>query len=167
MMSATIAGIFDSAPLANEAIASLLSAGLTKDDISLLMSNKTHEHFSAATKDTGDRTIVDTAIGAGTGGVLGALLAGLTTVGAVLVPGAQLLVVGPVIAALSGAGAGAALGGLAGALSAVGISAAESSRYSDELKAGKAVVLAHTHNDKQALTARAVLMNEGAQVKVA
>jgi predicted phage tail protein len=166
-MSATIAGIFDSAPLANEAIASLLTAGLTKDDISLLISDKAKENFSSATKDTGDRTIVDSAIGASTGGVLGALLAGLTTVGAVLIPGAQLLVVGPLVAVLSGVGAGAALGGIAGALSAVGISAAESARYADELKAGKAVVLAHTHNDKQALTARAVLMNEGAQVKVA
>ena len=162
-----IAGIFDSAPLANQAIASLLSAGLTKDDLSLVMSDKAKSHFSSATKDTGDRTIVDSAIGAGTGGVLGALLAGLTTVGAVLIPGAQLLVVGPLVAMLSGVGAGAALGGLAGALSAVGISAAESAKYSDEIHAGKAVVIAHTKDDAQTMAARAVLMNEGAVIKAA
>jgi predicted phage tail protein len=164
---AHVVGIFDNAPLANEAIAQLLSSGLTKDDISLVMSDKTKDKFSAATKDTGDRAVVDAAIGASTGGVLGAMLAGLTTAGAVLIPGAQLLVFGPVIAMLTGAGAGAALGGLAGALSAAGISAAESAKYSDELKAGKAVIIAHTKNDQQTLIANGVLTNSGAKVRAA
>ena len=157
-----IAATFDDGALANQAIASLLSAGLTKDDISLVMSDKAKHNFQSATKDTGDRAVVDTAIGAGTGGVLGALLAGLTTVGAVLIPGAQLLVVGPVVSILSGIGTGAALGGLAGALSAVGISAVESSRYSEEIKAGKAVVIAHAKDEAQAMAARSILMSEGA-----
>jgi predicted phage tail protein len=163
-----VAGTFDNAAAANQAIASLLTAGLTKDDISLIMSDKAKRNFSAASKDTGDRTVVDTAIGAGTGGVLGALLAGLTATGAVLIPGAQLLVVGPLVSILAGVGTGAAVGGLAGALSAVGISAAESSRYVDEIKAGKAVVLAHTKDDEQARLVRSVLMSEGAdEIKAA
>src|ERR1700722_11734820 len=109
-----IVGVFETAPLANQAIADLLSAGLTKDEISLIISDKAKAHFSAATKDTGDRAVADTAIGAGTGGALGALLAGLTMAGAILIPGAQLLVAGPLVAVLTGAGAGAAVGGLAG-----------------------------------------------------
>jgi predicted phage tail protein len=164
-----IAGIFDNAPLANQAIADLLSAGLTKDDISLVMSDKAKHHFSAATKDTGDRTLVDTAIGAGTGGVLGALLAGLTTISAIVIPGAaaSVLVVGPIIAMLTGGGAGAAVGGLAGALSALGISAAENHKYEDELKAGKAVIVAHTKNDAQTMAARTILFNKGAEIRAA
>jgi hypothetical protein len=162
-----IAGTFDNAPLANQAVASLLSAGLTKDDISLLMSDKTKKQFSndftSATKDAGDRAVTDTAIGAGTGGVLGGLLAGLTTVGAVLIPGAQLLVVGPIVSILSGIGTGAALGGLAGVLSAVGISAVESRRFSQELEAGKAVVIAHTKDDAQSFAARRILAAGGAE----
>ena len=157
-----IAGTFDSAPIANQAIASLLSAGLTKDDISLLISDKAKNKFTSATKDSGDRAIADTAIGAGAGGILGGLLAGLTTVGAVVIPGAQLLVVGPIVSILSGIGTGAALGGLAGVLSAVGISAVESRRYSEELEAGKAVVIAHTKDDAQTFAARKILLNEGA-----
>jgi len=160
-------GIFETAPLANEAIADLLSVGLTKDDISLVMSDKAKAHFSAATKDAGDRTVVDTAIGGATGGVLGALVAGLTMIGAVVVPGASLLVAGPVIAMLTGAGAGVAVGGLAGALSAVGISAAESNKYAEEIKAGKAVIIAHTKDDAQTLAARAVLMSTGAGIRAA
>ncbi len=164
---AHIVGIIETAPLANQVIADLLSAGLTKDDISLVMSDKTKTHFSAATKDAGDRAVVDTAIGAGTGGVLGALLAGLTMVGGVVIPGASLLVVGPLVAMLTGVGTGAALGGLAGALSAAGISAAESKKYEDEIKAGKAVIIAHTNNDAQTQVARSILMANGAAIKAA
>jgi len=162
-----IVGIADSAPLANQAIASLLSIGLTKDDISLIMSDKAKNHFSAATKDSGDRAVVDSAIGASTGGVLGALIAGLTMVGAVVIPGAQLLVVGPLVSILTGVGTGAAVGGLVGALSAVGISAVEAKRYEDEIKAGKAVIVAHTKNDMQTQAARSVLLNEGAAIRAA
>jgi hypothetical protein len=162
-----IVGIVETAPLANEAIAALLSGGLTKDDISLVMSGKTKEHFSAATKDTGDRAIVDAAIGAGTGGVMGALLAGLTMIGAVAIPGAALFVVGPIVAVLAGTGAGAALGGLAGGLSAAGISAAESKKYEDEIKAGKVVIIAHTKNDIETQCARSVLMAQGAGIRAA
>jgi hypothetical protein len=165
-----IAGIFESPVVANQAIASLLSSGLTKDDISLLMSDDAKKRFStdgkdsvnSAGKDTSDRTIVDSAIGASAGGILGGLLAGLTTVGAVLIPGAQLLVVGPVVSILSGIGTGAAVGGLAGALSALGISAVESNRYEKEIKAGRAVVIAHTKNDQQTQEARSILAAEGA-----
>jgi len=162
-----ITGIVETGPLANQIIADLLSAGLTKDDISLLMSDKTKEHFSAATKDSGDRAIVDTAIGAGTGGVLGALLAGLTVVSAVLLPGASLVVAGPLVSVLTGAGAGAAIGGLAGALSAAGIATAESEAFEKEIKAGKAVIFAHTANDAQTQTARSILMSRGADIRAA
>ena len=162
-----IVGIVESAPLANQAIAALLSAGLTKDDLSLIMSDHAKKHFSAATKDSGDRAVVDTAIGAGTGGVLGALIAGLTMVGAVAIPGVSLLVVGPIIAVLAGAGTGAALGGLAGALSAAGISTAEAVKYEQQLRAGKAVIVAHTKNDAQTQLARSILMSEGADIRAA
>jgi hypothetical protein len=168
MSNTTIAGIFDSAPLASEAVTSLLSLGLAKDDISIVMSDKAKERFTSAARDSGDRTAQDTALGAGMGGAMGALLAGLTTVGAVLIPGAQLMVVGPLVGLLAGLGTGAAVGGLAGVLTGAGISATESAKYSDELKAGKAVIIAHCKDDAQALACRAILMAEGAdQIKAA
>jgi len=162
-----VAGILETAPAANQTIAELLSLGLEKDDINLIISDKAKSHFSAATKDTGDRAVVDSAIGAGAGGALGALLVGLTAIGGVLIPGASLLVTGPLVAALTGAGTGAAIGGLAGALSAYGISAVESHRYESEIKAGKAVVLAHTKNDAQTMAVRALFMSNGAEVRAA
>lgn len=156
-----IVGIFESPVQANRVIADLLSAGLTKNDISLVMSDKAKENFSAATEDTGDRTLKDAAIGAGTGGVLAGLLLGLTTASAILVPGLPILIAGPLIAALEGLGAGAAIGGIAGALSGLGIKAAEASKYEEALKAGQAVVIVHTSDDKKEAAARAVLQSSG------
>ena len=164
---AQIVGIVETASMADEAIAGLLTAGLGKNDISLLMSDKTKSLFAAAFDNESTKTAQDTAIGAGAGGVLGALLAGLTTAGAVLIPGAQLLLVGPMVAAIAGAGTGAVAGGLIGALTSAGVSIAEASHYEKELKAGKAIIIAHTRNDAQTQAARAVLMSQGAGIRAA
>lgn len=157
-----IVGIFESPEQANRVIADLLSAGLTKGDISLIMSDKGRERFSAATENTNDRIVKDAAIGATTGGVLTALLLGLTTASVIAVPGMALLVGGPLIAAIEGLGAGAAIGGLAGALSAIGIKAAEASKYEDAVKAGHAVVVVHTDDEVKEALARTALQTTAA-----
>ncbi len=163
-----IVGIFESPVQANQVIANLLSAGLTKGDISLIMSDKAKEHFSSAAENTGDRTLKDAAIGAGMGGVLTGLLLGLTTVSAVLIPGLPVLISGPLIAAIEGLGAGAAIGGLAGALSGLGIKASEASHYETQLKAGKAVVVVHTSDkDKEAIARNALISTSVAGVRAA
>ena len=150
-------GIFDSAAQANRVVADLFTAGLTKSDISLIMSDKAKKDFTAAAEDTGDRTLKDAAIGAGTGGVLTALLLGLTSVSAVLIPGLPVLVAGPLIAAFEGLGVGAAIGGFAGALSGLGIKAMETHKYEDAIKAGKVVVVVHTSDEKKAAAAEVAL----------
>lgn len=152
-----IVGIFDNPNTANRAIADLLSAGFDKSDISLIMSDKTKEHFSAAAEDTGDRTLKDAAIGAGIGGILTGLLLGLTTVSGILIPGLPVLVSGPLIAAFEGLGAGAAVGGLTGALSALGIKASEANDYEEQIKAGKAVVVVHNVADDKVGQTRTIL----------
>jgi hypothetical protein len=68
---------------------------------------------------------------------------------------------------LTGAGTGAVVGGLAGALSAYGISAVEAQRYEKEISAGKAVIVAHTKDDKQTMAVRSVLMSSGAEIRAA
>jgi uncharacterized membrane protein len=162
-----IAGILETAPDANRVMAELLSLGLTKDDLSLILSDHAKKHFTSAGKDTGDRALTDSAIGATAGGVLGALIAGATTVAGLLIPGAQLLVAGSLIAVLTGGGAGAAIGGLAGALSAVGISAIEAHKYEDDIKAGRAVIVVHTQDEMQTQKVRALFMSKGAEIRAA
>jgi uncharacterized membrane protein len=95
---------------------------------------------------------------------LGALIAGLTLVGIIAVPGSGLLVVGPLVAALSGAGAGAAAGGLSGALISAGFAADEAKRYEEEIRHDKAVIVVHT-TDGMAPAARVALRSGNATIK--
>jgi hypothetical protein len=162
----TIAGIFESNITADRAVSALLDEGFTKDEISLIMSDKTRQKIFTSTDDEANRVARGGAVGAALGGALGALAAGLTTVGIIVVPGGSLLAVGPVIAALSGAGAGATVGGLAGALIQAGFAADEANQYAEEINHGKFVVVVHASGDR-AMIAESVLSNAGAITRAA
>jgi hypothetical protein len=163
----TIAGIFDSELDADNAVAALLSEGFEKDDISLIMPDKTRDKLFDSTDDEANRVAKGGAVGAALGGAIGALIAGLTTVGVIMVPGGSLLVVGPVIAALSGAGAGAAIGGLSGALIRAGYAADEANQFEQEVGKGKAIVLVHATNDNKAVVAESAMSSSGAVTRAA
>ncbi len=163
----TVAGIFDSELTADRAVSSLLDEGFNKDDISLIMSDKTRDKLFSSTDDEANRVAKGGIVGAALGGAMGALLAGLTTVGIVILPGGSLLAVGPIVAALYGAGAGGAIGGLSGSLISAGFAADEANRYEEEVKRGKAVVVVHVANDERARAAQAALSVSGASVKAA
>ena len=162
-----IAGVFDSRKEANAAVAKLLDAGFNKENISLIVSdNVRHTIFSSPTDDESARATKGGAAGALFGGALGALIASLTLVGVITVPGSGILVAGPLVAVLSGAGAGAAAGGLSGALISAGFAVDEAKRYENEIKHGKAVIVIHT-TDEMAAAARVALHSGHATVQAA
>lgn len=163
----TIAGIFDSQFSADQAVATLMEEGFARDDISLIMSDKTRDTLFSSTDDEASRVAKGGVLGAALGGVIGALVAGLTTVGALIVPGGSLLAVGPVVAVLTGAGLGGTVGGLSGALIEAGFAADEANMYEDELKRGKAIVIVHVADDKKAPVAEFALKHSGAVTKAA
>ena len=80
---------------------------------------------------------------------MGAVAAGLTTVGAVAATGGVgLLAAGPIVGALAGAGAGGATGGIIGGLIGAGIPEVEA-RYVDEaLGKGAIMVGVETDSDR-------------------
>jgi hypothetical protein len=164
---AAIAGVFTDRTEANSAVTQLLGSGFTKDDISLMMSEKSRDQWIKTTDDTGDRAASGGLTGATIGGALGALVAGLTMVGSLAVPGSTLLVAGPVVAALSGAGAGAAAGGLTGALIGAGVDAGEAGKYEKEIEAGRAVVIVHSNDNAKIDQARTVLRSMGGETRAA
>lgn len=163
----SVAGIFDSSLAADRSVSELLAEGFSNSDISLLMSEATRDKLFSSTDDEAERVAKGGLAGAAIGGTLGALLAGLTTVGVIFLPGAGLLAVGPVVAALSGAGAGATVGGLSGALISAGFAADEANTYEEDLKRGKAVVIVHAGDENRAAIARAILRNSGAATRAA
>ena len=162
-----VAGVFDSKTEADAAVSKLLDTGFNKENLSLIVSdNARHAIFSSPADNESIRTIEGGAAGALLGGVLGALIAGLTIVGVVVVPGSGLLAVGPLVSALTGAGAGAAVGGLSGALISAGFAVDEAKRYEEEIRHGKAVIVVHTTNE-MAAAARVALRSSNATVKAA
>ncbi len=128
---------------ASAAVDRLHGLGYGRDDISVMMDDKTREKaFSAVVNAKGSEGI---AAGATIGGILGAIVAGLTATGSVAaIAGtgglATPLVVGPLAAALAGLGAGAAGGGIVGGLIGVGIGEKRAKDYEKGLRDGGILV---------------------------
>lgn len=171
-----VSGIFDSKLQLNQALDSLDRIGLG-NDTSLLMSEETRTYFGDTWGDEIHGTEgfehttkmpEGTATGGLTGGIVGAVIGALTLVGSVIVPGAGLLVAGPLVGALTGGALGAAAGGLIGALVGAGIPETEAKFYEESLKKrGNALLVAHVPKE-MVKEVREVFKRCGAQsVKVA
>lgn len=156
----TYTRLYDDPDQARAAVAELESAGIPRDDISIVMRDR----------DGGTRTIDGadeagdggaTGAGAAMGGALGGgagLLAGL---GVMAIPG-----VGPVVAAgwlaatLTGAAAGAIAGGAAGglvdALTDTGIDREDAHVYAEGIRRGSALVTVRTDVERASLVTAAL-----------
>ncbi len=144
--NSVLTGMFRDRESAERAYDSALSRGYTKDDVNVLMSDKTRDTWYANDADAADSALGSKAMegaGAGSaiGGTLGAIIAGIAAIGtSVLIPGLGLIVAGPLAAALAGAGAGGLTGGLIGALIGSGIPEDRAVIYEEGIKNGGAVV---------------------------
>lgn len=144
-----VSGIFDSERALVDVVDSLRSRGYQEDDLSVLMSERTRDHYFSAKEDT--KLPEGTAVGGISGGVIGAIIGGLTLVGNVLAPGVGLLVAGPIVGALTGGLIGVAAGGLIGALVGVGIPEHEAKFYETALKEeGNILLVAHVPRSESA-----------------
>src|SRR5690606_34822548 len=102
------------------------------------------------------------AIGAGTGGAIGALVAGFTVVGTLATGGAGIIAAGPIVAPLAGAGAGATAGAGVGALTGPAIPEDAVKHYENALKEGAVLVGVHTEDSAQCDAAKAVFEEHNA-----
>lgn len=147
--TAWVTGLFMSRLTAERAVDSILRAGYTRDDVSVLMGDKTrHTHFTHTAVPNRDESVAaNIGVGGLVGGSFGAVLAGIAAAGtAVIFPGIGLIVAGPIAAALAGAGAGSLLGAIIGA----GIPAERAQFYHDGLHDGGMVVgVKATSHDQQ------------------
>ena len=128
---------------AERAVQRLEDLGYSRDEISVMMNDKTREREFAHA--TGTKAAEGAVTGAALGGALGGLLAGLTATGSVVAiaatgGAATPLVVGPLAAALAGVGAGGVTGGIIGALVGAGIPEEKAKEYSEGLDRGGILV---------------------------
>jgi hypothetical protein len=115
-----ITGLYKNRVAAEAAVDAIMKRGYTRDDISVLMSDATRSKEFALQART--HAADGAGVGGALGGVVGAVLAAIVAVGSTIVlPGLNLVIAGPIAAALAGAGAGAATGGVIGALIGAGI----------------------------------------------
>jgi hypothetical protein len=159
-MSDLITGVFNDSSKATQAIDRLHAAGFATSDISIIASESTSDHAFAV--KTGSKVGEGAAIGAGLGGGVIALLAGLTAVGVVASGGIGLIAAGPLVAALAGAGAGAAAGGLVGGLVGLGIPEHEAKYYDGVIEKGGVLVGVKAEGDRRAI-AKTIFKECGAE----
>lgn len=141
----TVVGTYDNLQTAYAVANDLISAGYSRNEISVIASDPKNEYSPYV--DTGVTESVDTADdvakGAGLGAAIGGLGGLLVGLGALAIPGVgPVIAAGPLLAALTGAGVGAVTGGIVGALIDLGIPDEEAHIYSEGLRRGHVLVIA-------------------------
>jgi hypothetical protein len=129
------------------ALRKLENIGIKGEQVSLVMTDETrHNHF----KIDEDTKVDEGAIsGAAIGGIAGTLLSILTTAGAMAIPGLNLVITGPVVAAFAGLGVGAITGGIVGGLAGAGVPEHEAKVYEREIKSGGVLLAVQATDDLQ------------------
>ncbi|HYO63917.1 MAG TPA: CsbD family protein [Pyrinomonadaceae bacterium] len=149
-----VTGLFRDRESAEHAYRSLSDRGYGKDDVNVMMSDKTRDDWFKDSKDDselGDKALEGAGVGSAIGGTVGAVLAAIAAVGtSVVLPGLGLVVAGPVAAALAGAGAGGLTGGLVGALVGSGIPEDRAKVYDEGVRSGGMVMGINARSDEDA-----------------
>jgi hypothetical protein len=150
-----------SLPQAEAIVADLKAAGFAPDDISALFpdtaTSRDFAHKAATKAPEG------TAVGAGTGGLLGGTLGWLAGIGSLAIPGlGPFIAAGPIMAALSGAAVGAAAGGLTGALIGFGIPEHEAKRYEGKIASGNILLSVHAADSDEVSRAKEIFERHSA-----
>jgi hypothetical protein len=155
-------GIYPDRMSVEMAVDALRDNGFRSEDISVLLPDNVGTKEFAHEKHT--KAPEGTAVGAGTGAVIGGTLGWLAGIGTLAIPGiGPLLAAGPLVAALAGAGAGGAVGGIAGALAGMGIPEFEAKRYEGRVKDGGILMSVHCDDSKWVRKAKDLLERTGAQ----
>ncbi|HYP53270.1 MAG TPA: hypothetical protein VEQ42_06995, partial [Pyrinomonadaceae bacterium] len=150
-----VTGLFRDRQSAEHAYRSLSDRGYSKDDVNLMMSDKTRDTWfkddDRGESELGDKALEGAGVGSAIGGTVGAVLAAIAAVGtSVVLPGLGLVVAGPVAAALAGAGAGGLTGGLVGALVGSGIPEDRAKVYDEGVRSGGVVMGVNARSDEDA-----------------
>ena len=116
-MARTVLALYDNSAEARSAVQDLIKSGFDQQDIILLTRDTTQGQIMGQA----DQAAEGAGIGAGIGAVVGGLGGFLISLGALPVPGFDVVMAnGPVIAALAGTGIGAGAGAITGALVGMG-----------------------------------------------
>lgn len=149
-----LTGMFRDRESTENAYSTLKERGYEKDDINLIMSDKTRkEHFSDDVEETeiGTKAAEGAGTGSAIGGAVGAITGVIAAIGtSIAIPGLGLVIAGPIAAGLAGAGAGGITGGVIGALVGMGIPEARAKLYESGIEEGQIVIGVKPRSDEDA-----------------
>lgn len=155
-------GIYRTSADAERAVDSLVAAGYSNADISVLLPDTQSSKEFAHEKNT--KAPEGTTTGVVSGGALGGTLGLLAGIGALAIPGiGPFIAAGPIMGALAGLGVGGAVGGLVGALVGMGIPEYEAKRYEGRVKDGGVLLSVHCDTSDEISRAKDVLKQTGAE----
>jgi len=157
-----VTGLFKSKISAEAAVDAIMKRGFTRDDISVMMSDATRsKEFALQTRTHAADGL---GIGGAVGGAVGAVLAAVAAVGTTLfLPGINLVIAGPIAAALARAGAGGATGGVIGALIGAGIPEYRARVYDAGLRGGGILIGVEAREDEEVDRLEELLQELGAE----
>jgi hypothetical protein len=139
-MPKTVIGVFNAYTEAESAVRELIHAGLPRDKVSIIATDRTSDGRSAMA--VAEKEAVST--GAGTGAAVGGAAGLMFGIVALALPGiGPIVAAGPIAAALTGAGLGAAAGGLIGSLAKMGVPADHAEQYEAAVRRGGTLVAVH------------------------
>ncbi|MDX1934645.1 MAG: hypothetical protein SFU56_18770 [Capsulimonadales bacterium] len=135
-----LSGLFTSQIEAERAVDRLEALGIPRTDISLFFREEEKLVTTDATGETkaAEGAGVGSAVGGTIGAIFGAIVAAVT---AITIPGAGIVIAGPLAGALAGAGAGGLTGGLIGAFVGAGVPEETARVYESAIHAGGVVVV--------------------------
>lgn len=145
-MTKTLISIFNDSQSAGKAVSELKSKGFS-DSISVV--SKDEQTGQVTTQNVDQKVSDGAAAGITAGAVVGGVAALLAGAASFVVPGAGLLVLGPLATVLAGTAAGAATGGIVGALVDLGIPEDQAKKYETAIKTGQVLVSVAVPDEEQ------------------
>lgn len=170
-----VVGVFRKRASAEACFDALLDRGFSASDISIMMSDKTRaeeypwkdrENTITVGTTAGSRATEGVGVGGAVGTAVGATIAAIAAIGTSLViPGLNVIVAGPLIAALAGGGAGAVTGGLVGGLVGLGFTEQDAEVYNKALQSGGVVMTVNAYSEEDSRQLRDLMVkHSGEQV---
>ncbi len=118
----------------------MLDRGYKAEEVTVMMSDETRKtNFKKEDNNSelGNKSLEGAGAGSAIGGTIGAIIGAVAAANAsIAIPGVGLVVVGPILAALTNTGAGGLTGGLIGALVGAGIPEEKAKTYEEGIKEG-------------------------------
>lgn len=156
-----ITGLYETEHAAVAAITALEAEGFNEERISIIAGENVNRDAFAVSSHS--KLAEGTALGATTGGAVGALVVGLTAVGTIATGGLGLLAAGPIVAALAGAGAGAATGGVIGGAIGSSLPEHEIKAVESALERGSVLIGVECENSDEQSRVKSILKETGAE----